>query len=330
MAEPNSQTIDNLDDKGYKTIFKNKEMFLEFLQSFVKEEWVNRIDESDMIRVDKEFVLQDYRKKEADIIYKLKLKDIETGEKKEIIFYVLLELQSSVDRLMPYRLLMYMVQIWKEELKNIKYTEAQKKNFKLPAIVPIVMHNSGQKWNVSRNFKDMLNETKSFGNHLVDFEYILIDVNSYSEQELTNLANAISIIVMLDQKIVAKDREVFQKRFNKIIEMKHKFSAEKFQLIIEWLQEVFRKRFSEDIEGNIMEIIKELKEGENMTYAIEKLFDNIEKKGMEKGIEKGDMGAREQIVKEMLLDGESITKIKKYSKLSDEEIAKIKNKVMPN
>ena len=37
---------------------------------------------------------------------------------------------------------------------------------------------------------------------------------------------------------------------------------------------------------------------------------------------------REEMVKEMLLDGESIAKIKKYSKLSDEEITKIKNKVM--
>jgi len=50
-------------------------------------------------------------------------------------------------------------------------------------------------------------------------------------------------------------------------------------------------------------------------------------KGIEKGIEQGDINAREEMVKEMLLDGESIMKIKKYSKLSEEEIINIKNKI---
>jgi len=53
----------------------------------------------------------------------------------------------------------------------------------------------------------------------------------------------------------------------------------------------------------------------------------VEQRGIEKGIEKGDIRAREEMVKEMLLDGESIVKIKKYSKLSEEEIVKIKNEI---
>ncbi|MBU3102337.1 hypothetical protein KPL44_24165 [Clostridium sp. DSM 17811] len=39
---------------------------------------------------------------------------------------------------------------------------------------------------------------------------------------------------------------------------------------------------------------------------------------------------RIEIATEMLLDGESLEKIKKYSKLSDEEITKLKNKLFPN
>ena len=54
----------------------------------------------------------------------------------------------------------------------------------------------------------------------------------------------------------------------------------------------------------------------------------VEKRGIEKGIEEGDMKAREEMVKEMLLDGESIAKIKKYSKLSEEEITKIQNEII--
>ena len=46
--------------------------------------------------------------------------------------------------------------------------------------------------------------------------------------------------------------------------------------------------------------------------------------------QRGIKKAREEMAEEMLLDGESTAKIKKYSKLSEEEITKIKNKVMLN
>ncbi|MBU3176526.1 hypothetical protein KPL47_09080 [Clostridium estertheticum] len=67
---------------------------------------------------------------------------------------------------------------------------------------------------------------------------------------------------------------------------------------------------------------------EEVRYMTKTLYDpTVEQRGIEKGIEQGDINAREEMVKEMLLDGESIVKIKKYSKLSEEEIIKIKNKI---
>ncbi len=47
-------------DKGYKFLLSNKETFLELLHSFIKEEWVKYIDEQDIVRIDKSFILQDF------------------------------------------------------------------------------------------------------------------------------------------------------------------------------------------------------------------------------------------------------------------------------
>ncbi len=142
MAEPSGKVGHQIQDKGYKKLFQNKEMFLEFLKTFVQEDWVKDTNEDDLVRVDKEYVLQDYRKKEADIVYRMKLRS--SGEEKEVIFYVLLELQSGIDRMMPYRLLMYMVQIWKQELTNVKYIDAKDKGHKLLAIIPIVLYSGSE------------------------------------------------------------------------------------------------------------------------------------------------------------------------------------------
>ncbi|MCB2356424.1 hypothetical protein [Clostridium estertheticum] len=46
--------------------------------------------------------------------------------------------------------------------------------------------------------------------------------------------------------------------------------------------------------------------------------------GREEGREEEKIKVRIEIATEMLLDGESLEKIKKYSKLSDEEITKLK------
>lgn len=66
---------------------------------------------------DKGYVTEDYRKKEADIVYRMKIRQGDLQEQ-EVIFYVLLELQSSVDNLMPLRLLNYMTRIWLQETKK--------------------------------------------------------------------------------------------------------------------------------------------------------------------------------------------------------------------
>src|SRR5690348_952950 len=54
----------------------------------------------------------------------------------EVLIYLLFEHQSTVDPLMPFRLLQYMVQIWERHL------QAHPDDRRLPPIVPVVLHHS--------------------------------------------------------------------------------------------------------------------------------------------------------------------------------------------
>ena len=78
-------------DRGYKFLLSSRRIFLQLLNTFVKQGWVEEIDEENMMLVNKSFILQDFKDKEADLVYKIKVKE------QEVIFYVLFELQSSVD-----------------------------------------------------------------------------------------------------------------------------------------------------------------------------------------------------------------------------------------
>jgi len=64
------------------------------------------------------YILPDFRDKEANIVYELRRST--QDDQPEIIFYILMELQSTVDFHMPYCLLLYQVETWRDYMKNIK------------------------------------------------------------------------------------------------------------------------------------------------------------------------------------------------------------------
>ncbi len=307
-------------DLGYKHLLTHKKTFIELLKSFVRESWVNDIDESQVVLINKSYVLQDFKEKESDIVYRLKIKD------RNVIFYCLLELQSSVDYQMPLRLLMYMVEIWRDMLKNIKKSEARRKDFKLPSIIPIVLYNGAGKWTVCRNFREILDGNELFSNHVLDFNYILFDVNRYSEEELLGLTSLISGIFLLDQKI---DSEELKERLIKLIGIFRGLTEEELSLFKSWFKWIVKPRILEELQSKIDEVLEKSKvlEVENMVYNLANTIDEMKKKaevtGMEKGIEKGKI----EVAKSALEKGADIDFVIKITGLDEWVVKKLKEEV---
>ncbi len=149
-ADEQYEVLDNAHDTGYKYLLETKRIFVQLLRSFVKQGWVDKIDESGIERINKTFITQGFKKKEADIVYKVKI------DGQEVFFYILLELQSTVDFQMPFRLLQYMLEIWRKLLQDTKKKETERKAFRLPMIVPCVLYNGKGKWTACRSFKETL------------------------------------------------------------------------------------------------------------------------------------------------------------------------------
>ncbi len=82
------------------------------------------------------------------------------------------------------------------------------REFNLPAIIPCVLHNSKHYWTVPKSYREILSANELFDYYIVDFNYILIDVARYSEEELLSLGNLIGAVFYIDQK----------QQYNEIIE----------------------------------------------------------------------------------------------------------------
>ncbi|HEY5524125.1 MAG TPA: Rpn family recombination-promoting nuclease/putative transposase [Clostridium sp.] len=189
--------INNIHDKSYKDLYSHKEVFLDLVKEMLKAPWAKELKAENLILVDKEYILSDYEENEADIVYKADI------EGKEVIFYILLEFQSTVDYRMPLRLFFYINEILREYIKNAEEKDKKnKKGFNVPAVIPIVLYNATRKWNAPRYFKDIVNKNELFGDNIVNFKYELFDINhEYTKENLIKNKNITSAIFLLDQKV---------------------------------------------------------------------------------------------------------------------------------
>ncbi|WP_255547782.1 Rpn family recombination-promoting nuclease/putative transposase [Crassaminicella indica] len=303
--------------------------FIDFLRSFVKKEWVDIIEEENLILIDKEFIQEDFKEEEADIVYKVNI------DGKDVIFYVLLELQSRVDFRMPIRLLMYMTEIWRDELKNTDENIKKRKNYRLPVIVPIVLYNGKNTWTAVRSFKEILNGYELFEENVVDFKYLLFDVNRMDKEELFNIANVVSSVFLLDQDVEIEEIIKRLKLIGRII--RSSATKEQEKSFRSWLLNIFKNGFEGEKKENIYRLLVEVSEMEvddmvsNLGRKLEEEFKHREKKGMQQGIQcgiqQGIQQGKKEMVRNLLLLGVDVEKIIKASELSKEDIEKIKREI---
>ncbi|MBC7324041.1 MAG: Rpn family recombination-promoting nuclease/putative transposase, partial [Moorella sp. (in: Bacteria)] len=272
-------------DKGYRELFSSKRAFLGLIKTFVREEWTKDIDEDSLVRVEKSYILQDFSEKEADIIYRLRAKG------NDVIFYVLLELQSTVDYLMPFRLLLYMVEIWRDIYHNTPEDERECKGFRLPVIIPAVLYNGANKWTAALRFKEILAGYRQFEKHILDFRYILFDVNRYDVEELYRATNLISSVFALDQRVGAGE---LMGRLRKLADGLKNLSRDEFRQFAVWLSHVLKSRLPGPFQEKVDRIIGEVNPWEvekmitNLEIALEEMQQQAEMRGLIKGRAEGE------------------------------------------
>src|SRR5699024_10854571 len=128
---------DKKHDKIFKSLFHNKTEMSSFLFHFLG----LHISPQNLELQNPDFITKNYKYNQADILYKLKDRDI----------YFLIEQQTHIDYSMPYRILNYCVETIRLAVEN-KYIN--NKYYKFPKVIPIVLYIGDTKWSGSTSFAD--------------------------------------------------------------------------------------------------------------------------------------------------------------------------------
>ena len=178
----------NIHDSGYKFLFSLITFFQQLVESFVEETWVKDLDFSRATLLDKSFVSADYEESEADLLWQVPLK----GSKQVIYFYLLLEFQSTVPRLMALRVGQYLLSA-KSDLQRI-----HKNTTFLPQIFPIVLYNGKERWTAPAKLSELEEKVVDLGEYGVEVQYLPIIENSYPLERLLKDVNLVSTLFMAE------------------------------------------------------------------------------------------------------------------------------------
>jgi len=159
------KTVSSPHDAIFRKTFRQLEVAQSFFRHHLPEDIRRHIDLDHPEITDGTYVDEKLRDKHPDIVYRTKIRG------KTAFLYILFEHQSSPDPLMVFRLLCYMVNLWRE------YRDQNPKAKKLPVIIPLVLYHGPEKWNSPMTFSGMIEgHNDDLCVFIPDFTYQIYDL----------------------------------------------------------------------------------------------------------------------------------------------------------
>lgn len=133
-------------DQSYKLLFSHPEMVADLLRGFVHEDWVKHLDFSSLEKVGGSYISDDLQEREDDVIWRVR------WGQDWLYVYLLIEFQSTVDRYMAVRILVYLSLLYQDLIKTGQLTT----DGRLPPVLPIVLYNGSRRWDAPVEIADLI------------------------------------------------------------------------------------------------------------------------------------------------------------------------------
>lgn len=168
MAE---SSIHKPHDKLFKLALEERAVAKEFFTAHLPQHIQEKVDLNTLQFENHSFIDPAYKETEADVIYSV------MSNNSTAYLYLLVEQQSSVDYLIAFRLLVYMVRIMERHLK-------QHSSKQLPLVLPMVIYAGDDHWNAPLEIFPLFGELEALARETLLKPCQFMDVNRISDDAL--------------------------------------------------------------------------------------------------------------------------------------------------
>ncbi len=272
---------------GYGFLFRDPEYMKRLIRDFVDKDFYNQLDFRDCEPLlEKSYLTDEYKEFAEDLVFKIKLRG------RAAYIYILVEFQSTPDRFISLRILNYLTLFYLDYIKEYKQTN---KCFpeKLPPVLPLLLYNGEDPWNVPDNVKDLIEDNEFLKPFYPDFRYFKIIERDIPIEELKKIGTVVSSVFMVE-RFGKEELSVISESLKDVLE---KEDIHVLRLFVVWLKHLLlNKRLDERALYEAMNIRNKMETTSMLVNTIQTWGQEIK----ETGIEEASMTIAEKMLKKDL------------------------------
>ncbi len=184
-------------DGFFKAVFSQPEHATAFFKSHLPPAVSEKIDWPSLAVLPGSFVKSSLQQVHSDLLFSVRIGECET------LLYLLFEHQSTPDPAMPLRLLGYMAEIFTRHHKA--------HGFPLPPILPMILHQGPDAWNISTAFEDLFALPQELTSDLLPFlpkfHHALLDLTRF-DPDISENDTRLRVVLQLMK--LARQRELLR------------------------------------------------------------------------------------------------------------------------
>jgi hypothetical protein len=186
--------IHDAKDNSFKLIFANHELFAQFLRDFVPIDLLKAVKPEAIEDMGERFLPLFQEARDSDTVKRINL-----GDGGPPLFVIaIVEHESKVNYRASFKMLQYVCLVlgqYEKDADKERPGLSRTKGFRYPPVLPVVFYDGPGRWTAALNFADRTAGQEVFAKYTPGFEYLLVDMNRYSLDDVTRFGDTLSAIM---------------------------------------------------------------------------------------------------------------------------------------
>ena len=252
-SEPSNIRIVHFSDKSIRRLLQDPE-FVRGLVAIIAPELVPLLDFSRGAQHNRSFISDALRERESDVLLRVPFQEATDSE--ELLIYILIEHQSTVDPTMGFRLLSYMMEIWQEQWRMLQSGTGERR--RLDPILPIVFYTGDGQWTSPLSLTTIMEVPEVLARFVPTFDTLFLGVNAVAPEILTQQGHPFGWLLSVLQKEKAGKSEISEAlvaAVSALSELDETQASQVRQALLYFIQLIVHRRSADERE-DLIEVIK--------------------------------------------------------------------------
>ena len=283
-------------DISTRWLFKEKNNIRGLIE-IIAQDLVEYIDFDQLEELNRSFISDTLREQESDMVFSVPFRT--PSHEDNLYIYILLEHQSTIDPIMPFRVLFYMCQIWDAQRREFESKNVSRHEWRLCPILPIVFYTGAQPWQTSFSLNTLIELPDALSRFVPQFDTLFLDVKDTTEKELTETDHPFGFLLTVLKNEKA-DKHGLIEVLEKVLPIFEGLDTVQHRNALIYLSHLILFRRLPDERDELMDLVKTYTQDPEVENMVHSTAEMLEKRGIEQGREEGRINAMQTSILELL------------------------------